>query len=48
MLYRVLMGAGLFLFGYYLGREVKRKVSADEKIASIKRGARKVNQASAE
>jgi hypothetical protein len=25
MIYRILMGAGLFILGYYLGKEVDRK-----------------------
>lgn len=40
MLYRVLIGAGLFLLGYYLGREVTHKVSAEGEITTSKRRAR--------
>ena len=48
MLYRVLMGVGLFVLGYYLGREVTRKIADDAQSTTSKRQTRKVSQSSAD
>lgn len=46
MYYRVLIGAGLFILGYYLGKEVKRKQLNDDQTRS-RHPAGKVSQTSA-
>jgi hypothetical protein len=46
MYYRILMGAGLFILGYYLGKEVDRKQLHDKQ-ARARRSTGKTSQASA-
>jgi hypothetical protein len=46
MFYRVLIGAGLFILGYYLGKEVKQKQLHDDR-SSARRSTTKNAQTSA-